>query len=70
MLIQSKSSKIKTVLAFRCSDAVLFMLINIKMPTIVDILTFMSMIDFMFSGDEHEKFYYRGPKIEISILQL
>ena len=50
----------KTVLAFKLSDDVFIMLINIKMPliyhahtvkmpTIVGILTFMSMIIFMFS---------------------
>ena len=31
------------------------MLINVKMPTIVGILTFMSMINFMLSSVEHEK---------------
>ena len=31
------------------------MLINVKMPTIVGILTFMSMINFIFSCVEHEK---------------
>ena len=31
------------------------MLINVKMPTIVGILTFMSMINFMLSGVEHKK---------------
>ena len=31
------------------------MLINIKMPTVVGILTFMSMINFIISKVEHEK---------------
>ena len=31
------------------------MLINVKMPTIVGILTFMSIINFMLSRVEHEK---------------
>ena len=31
------------------------MLINVKMPTIVGILTFMSRINFMLSWNEHEK---------------
>ena len=31
------------------------MLINVKMPTIVDILTFMSMINFVVSLVEYEK---------------
>ena len=43
-------------LAFNLSN-VFIMLINVKMSTIVDILTFMSMINFMFSLDEHEMFY-------------
>ena len=34
------------------------MLINVKMPTIVDILTFMSTIDFLLSWFEHEKEFY------------
>ena len=35
------------------------MLINVKMPTIVDILMFISMINFMLSSVEHlKKFYY------------
>ena len=49
MLIKSKMLKINTFLAFRRSDVVFIMLIFIKMPTIVGILTFMSMINFMLS---------------------
>ena len=45
MLIKSKMLKNKNFLAFRCSDVVFFMLINVKMPTIVGILTFMSRIN-------------------------
>ena len=52
MLIKSKMLKIKTF-AFRCSDVVFIMLINIKMPTIVGILTFMSMKNFILSQVEH-----------------
>ena len=33
---------------------VFIMLINVKMPTMVGILTFMSMINFMLSSVEHE----------------
>ena len=36
------------------------MLINVKMPTIVGILTFMSRINFVLSRVEHEKFYNLG----------
>ena len=39
------------------SDVVFIALINVKMPTIVGILTFMSRINFMISLVEHEKFY-------------
>ena len=41
--------KIKIFLNFRPSEVALIMLINVKMPTIVDILAFMSMINFMLS---------------------
>ena len=37
----------KTLLAYKPSNFVLIMLINVKMPTIVGILTFMSMVNFM-----------------------
>ena len=38
------------------------LLINVKMATIVGILTFMSRIKFLFSRDEHEKsFITSGP---------
>ena len=43
-----------------------FLLINVKMPTIVGILTFMSMKNFMLSSVEHEKsFITSGPDSEI-----
>ena len=42
-------------LALSVSVVVFIMLINVKMPTIVGILTFMSRINFMLSGVEHEK---------------
>ena len=45
----------KKSLAFCLSDVVFILLINVKMPTIVDILTFMSTINFVLSGIEHEK---------------
>ena len=44
----------KKVLALTLSD-VFIMLINVKMPTIVGILTFMSSINFVFSRVELEK---------------
>ena len=39
----------KKFLALNLSDVVFIMLINVKMPTIVDILTFMSRINFVLS---------------------
>ena len=46
---------IKIFLAFKLSDSVFILLINVKMPTIVGILTFMSRISFMHSRVEREK---------------
>ena len=45
------------------------MLINVKMPTISGILTFMSMINFMFSRVEYEKSFITSGLVyaEISI---
>ena len=45
----------KKFLALSLSDVVFIMLINVKMPTIVGILTFMSRINFVLSCVEHEK---------------
>ena len=45
----------KMFLALSLSDDVLIMLINVKMPTIVGILTFMSRINFVLSCVEHGK---------------
>ena len=44
---KTKLLKMMTFLAFKLSNGVFVMLINVKMPTIVGILTFMSMINFM-----------------------
>ena len=44
--------KINTFLAFKLSDVLFIMLIHVKMPTIVGILTFMSMMNFMLSWVE------------------
>ena len=44
---KTKMLKNKTFIAFKLSDVVFVMLINIKMPPYVVILTFMSMINFM-----------------------
>ena len=45
----------KTFLAFKLADVVFIMLTNVKMPTCVGILTFMSIINFMLSWVEHKK---------------
>ena len=42
-------------LALKLSDVVSILLINVKMPTVVAILTFISMINCMLSSVEHEK---------------
>ena len=41
------NGQMKRFLALRLSDVVFFMLINVKMSTIIDISTFMSMINFV-----------------------
>ena len=55
LLIKPTIVKNKTFLAFKHSDVVFIMLVNVKMPTVVGILTFMSMIKVMLSCVEHEK---------------
>ena len=44
LLIKTNMLKMKTFLAFKLSDVLFGMLINVKMPTLVGILTFMNMI--------------------------
>ena len=52
----------KKFLALSLSDVAFIMLINVKMPTIVGILTFMSRINFLLSLVEHGKsFITLGP---------
>ena len=56
----------KHFLAFKLSYVVFIMLINVKMPTLVGILTFMSMINFMLGSVEHEKrFITSGPDFNL-----
>ena len=51
-------------LALSLSEVVFIMLINVKMPTIVGILTFQSRINFVLSRVEHGKsFITSGPDI-------
>ena len=49
LLIKLKYRQIKKFLALSLSDVVSILLINVKMPTIVGILTFMSRMNFMLS---------------------
>ena len=55
LLIKLKYLQMKKFLALSFSDAVFIMLINVKMPTIVGILTFMCRINFVLSWVEHGK---------------
>ena len=47
LLINTKYQQIMKFLALGLSDVVFIMLINVKMPTIVDILTLISRINFV-----------------------
>ena len=60
LLIKTKIPTLKKFLALSLSDVVFIMLINVKMPTIVGILTFMSRINFVLSW-AWIKFYNLGP---------
>ena len=59
LLIKTKLMmlKIKLFLALKLLDLIFIMLINVKMPTSVGILTFMSWIDSMLRLVENEKIY-------------
>ena len=66
LLIKTKIlyQQMKKFLALNLSDVVFIMLINVKMPTIVGILTFMSKINFMLSCFEHgQSFITSGPDL-------
>ena len=57
----------KKFLALSLSDVVFTMLINVKVQTIVGMLTFMSRINFVFSRVEHEKsFITSWPDVTVS----
>ena len=49
LLIKTKNRQIKKFFALSLLDVVFIMLINVKMPTLVGILTFMSSICFVLS---------------------
>ena len=48
----------KKFLALSLTDVVFILLMNVKMPTIVGILTFMSRINFMLSWVEYKKKFH------------
>ena len=52
---KTKILKINIFLAFNLSNTVFIKPVNVKMPTIVGILTSMDMINYMFRQIEHEK---------------
>ena len=54
----------KKFLALSLSAVVFIMLINVKMPTIFGILTFMSRIDFVLSRVEHEKSFITSRPVQ------
>ena len=63
-----KYRQMKEFLALSLSDVVFFMLINIKMPKNVGIVTFMSRLNFMLTWVEHRKsFITSGPGLQISV---
>ena len=57
-ILTARESKIakkrKTFLAFKLFNVVFITLINVKIPTLVDILTFISMMNFMLIWVEHK----------------
>ena len=70
LLIKLKYWQIKKFHASILSDVVFILLINVKMPTVVGILTFMSRIDFVLSLVEHEKsFITSGPGLDPHVTQ-
>ena len=61
----------KKFLALSLSDVVFIMLINVKMPSIVGILTFMSRINFVLSRVEYKKSYITsGPGLPCGLAYL
>ena len=60
LITKIKYRQIKKLLALSLSDVVFILLLNVKMPTIIGILTFMNRIKFVLSCAEHETFYNLG----------
>ena len=57
LLIKLQCLQVRVFLTFNHSDAVFILIVNVKMPTIVGILTFMSRINFMLSSVEHKNVF-------------
>ena len=64
-----KTLKNKDLFALILSDVVFIMLINVKMATIVGILTFMSMIQFILRRVEHDENVYLKP-LKMQLVQV
>ena len=69
LLIKTNMLKNKDYLAFKLSNVVFIMLINVTMPTIVGIITFISMINFMLLNSAWIKFYNLGSSSAISLVK-
>ena len=67
LLVNVKMLKNRDFLAFKLSNVVFIMQINVKMPTIVGILTFISMIIFMLTYIEHDKSFITAGPDQIAI---
>ena len=63
VLIKLKYRKIKKFFALSLSDIVFAMLVNVKMPTIVGILSFMSRINLCSAELSMKKFYNFGARL-------
>ena len=64
MLIKTKIPTNKDISCFKSLRCCIYLLINVKMPTIVGILTFMSRINFVLGWVEYEKsFITLGPAL-------
>ena len=67
LLIKTNMLENKDFIASKFSDGVFIMLISLKMPTIVGILTFMSLINFILSCLEHAKCFITAGPVVLSI---
>ena len=66
MLISIKISRNSAFFRLREAENAIFLLINVKMSTIVDIFTFMSKENFMLTRVEHEKSFITSGLADLS----